>query len=100
MEQNKLTPEQEVVVDDVLATTVAILGAHLNMDPMKLEFEHEVKTLFNDQVYEFASALLDIHIYYVVTVDYDPDRLFDMFKTIHDVCDYFASAVLVKQNLL
>jgi hypothetical protein len=97
---DKLTKEQEEVLDDVLATVVAVFAARLNIKPNDINFEDEVKTLFDRNIFRFGHALIDIHDEYDLEVMYEPTKEFEIFTTVLDVVDYISSILFQKRGLV
>lgn len=99
MSDNKLSKEQEELVNEVLSTIFAVVSARLEINPKTIDFDLKTSELFSDNIFLFGHVLIDIHEEFDLLVEYQPLTEFDIFKNIQDVCDYFVTKVSNKRGL-
>jgi hypothetical protein len=94
----ELSAQQQAILSEVCDVVSNSVSVHADIAVDEVNFEDQVKDLFDNNLYRFGHMLMDVHEIYELKMSYEPLTEFDTFATISDVVRYFFNQVLIKQE--
>lgn len=91
--------EAKEILEDVLATFAVLIEEHFDdIDPFKIVWQTNTKDFCNGDLERFGKAMIDFHLIYQVTIDYEAYTEFDIFPTLEHAYNYIVDKVLIKKG--